>query len=270
MFVRALAYMLSHGADGLRQASEDAVLNANYIRVGLRDLMGEPFGDRPCMHEVLFDDSFLDGTGVTTLDFAKAMIDEGFHPMTMYFPLVVHGAMLIEPTESESKASLDPVHRDAARPGDAGEARRGRTLPPGATAGAAPPPRRDQGGALAEAEVGEAGALQRGRGVGGFVCLQRSLIFSARTALSTVIFGKWRGGFGAARQTLRPLFSPRERPCGRCWRHRGWSYVRPSRSRWSAARGVRASFAVAGSVIVPRQVRSPSIAGWRRMACRCP
>lgn len=107
MFVRALSYMLSHGADGLRQASEDAVLNANYVRVGLRDLMGEPFGDRVCMHEVLFDDSFLDGTDVTTLDFAKAMIDEGFHPMTMYFPLVVHGAMLIEPTESESKASLD-------------------------------------------------------------------------------------------------------------------------------------------------------------------
>ena len=59
------------------------------------------------MHEALFDDSFLEGTGVTTLDFAKAMIDEGYHPMTMYFPLVVHGAMLIEPTESESKASLD-------------------------------------------------------------------------------------------------------------------------------------------------------------------
>lgn len=107
MFVRALSYTLSHGSDGMRQASEDAVLNANYIRIGLRDLMGEPFGDRPCMHEALFDDEFLDGTGVTTLDFAKAMIDEGFHPMTMYFPLVVHGAMLIEPTESESKASLD-------------------------------------------------------------------------------------------------------------------------------------------------------------------
>jgi glycine dehydrogenase subunit 2 len=59
------------------------------------------------MHEALFDDSFLEGTGVTTLDFAKAMIDEGYHPMTMYFPLVVHGAMLIEPTESESKESLD-------------------------------------------------------------------------------------------------------------------------------------------------------------------
>ena len=107
MFVRAMSYMLSHGADGMRQASEDAVLNANYIRAGLSDLMTQPFGDKPCMHEALFDDRFLEGTGVTTLDFAKAMIDEGFHPMTMYFPLVVHGALLIEPTESESKASLD-------------------------------------------------------------------------------------------------------------------------------------------------------------------
>jgi glycine dehydrogenase subunit 2 len=107
MFVRAMAYMLAHGADGMRQASEDAVLNANYVRAGLADVMSPPFGNRPCMHEALFDDSFLEGTGVTTLDFAKAMIDEGFHPMTMYFPLVVHGALLIEPTESESKASLD-------------------------------------------------------------------------------------------------------------------------------------------------------------------
>ena len=69
--------------------------------------MSAPFGDGPCMHEALFDDSFLDGTGVTTLDFAKAMIDEGYHPMTMYFPLVVHGALLMEPTETESKATLD-------------------------------------------------------------------------------------------------------------------------------------------------------------------
>ncbi|SHL46858.1 aminomethyl-transferring glycine dehydrogenase subunit GcvPB [Roseibium suaedae] len=107
MYVRALSYMLSHGSDGLRQASEDAVLNANYVRVGLQDLMSLPFGERPCMHEVLFDDTFLKDTGVTTLDFAKAMIDEGYHPMTMYFPLVVHGAMLIEPTESESRAALD-------------------------------------------------------------------------------------------------------------------------------------------------------------------
>jgi glycine dehydrogenase subunit 2 len=107
MFVRAMAYMLSHGSDGMRQASEDAVLNANYVRACLSDIMSLPYGDRICMHEVLFDDRWLNGSGVTTLDFAKAMIDEGFHPMTVYFPLVVHGAMLIEPTESESKQSLD-------------------------------------------------------------------------------------------------------------------------------------------------------------------
>jgi len=107
MFVRALSYMLSHGRDGVRQASEDAVLSANYILASLKDVMSAPFGDGPCMHEALFDDTFLEGSGITTLDFAKAMIDEGYHPMTMYFPLVVHGAMLIEPTESESKESLD-------------------------------------------------------------------------------------------------------------------------------------------------------------------
>jgi glycine dehydrogenase subunit 2 len=106
MFVRALAYMMSLGADGLAQVSADAVLAANYVLAGLKDIMTVPF-DGPCMHEVLFDDSFLDGSGVTTLDFAKAMIDEGFHPMTMYFPLVVHGALLIEPTETESLESLD-------------------------------------------------------------------------------------------------------------------------------------------------------------------
>jgi glycine dehydrogenase subunit 2 len=106
MFVRALAYMMSHGADGLRQVAEDAVLSANYVMRCLEGDMTASFGG-PCMHEVLFDDRFLKGTGVETLDFAKAMIDEGYHPMTMYFPLVVHGAMLIEPTESESKESLD-------------------------------------------------------------------------------------------------------------------------------------------------------------------
>ncbi|MHC3127884.1 glycine dehydrogenase, partial [Brevundimonas sp. GN22] len=107
MYVRALSYMMSHGADGLRQVAEDAVLNANYIKARLSDLMSAAFPDGPCMHEALFDDEWLKGTDITTLDFAKAMIDEGFHPMTMYFPLVVHGAMLIEPTETESKAELD-------------------------------------------------------------------------------------------------------------------------------------------------------------------
>jgi glycine dehydrogenase subunit 2 len=107
MFVRAYAFMLSHGADGLRQVAEDAVLNANYVKARLQDLITPAFPDGPCMHEALFDDSWLEGTGITTLDVAKAMIDEGFHPMTMYFPLVVHGAMLVEPTETESKAELD-------------------------------------------------------------------------------------------------------------------------------------------------------------------
>ena len=106
MFVRALSYMMSHGADGLRQVAEDAVLNANYLRERLAGALSQSFPGT-CMHEVLFDDRFLKDTGVTTLDFAKALIDEGFHPMTMYFPLVVHGALLIEPTETESKASLD-------------------------------------------------------------------------------------------------------------------------------------------------------------------
>jgi glycine dehydrogenase subunit 2 len=110
MFVRALSYMMSHGADGLRQVAEDAVLNANYILASLKDLYTAPFASSgPCMHEALFSDDFLDGTGLSTLDLAKALIDEGFHPMTVYFPLVVHGAMLVEPTETESKANLDQL-----------------------------------------------------------------------------------------------------------------------------------------------------------------
>ncbi len=107
MYVRALAYMMSHGADGLRQVAEDAVLNANYVKARLSGVMTAAYPDGPCMHEALFDDRWLEGSGVTTLDFAKAMIDAGFHPMTMYFPLVVHGAMLIEPTETESRRELD-------------------------------------------------------------------------------------------------------------------------------------------------------------------
>ena len=106
MFVRALAYMLSHGKDGLAQVSGDAVLNANYLLASLSDVMTVSYPG-PCMHEVLFDDRFLKDSGVSTLDFAKALIDEGFHPMTVYFPLIVHGAMLIEPTETESKRGLD-------------------------------------------------------------------------------------------------------------------------------------------------------------------
>jgi glycine dehydrogenase subunit 2 len=107
MFTRALAYMMSHGADGLRQVAEDAVLNANYVLRELDDVLDAPFASTgPCMHEAIFSDRGF-AEGLSTIDLAKALIDEGFHPMTMYFPLVVHGAMLIEPTETESKAALD-------------------------------------------------------------------------------------------------------------------------------------------------------------------
>jgi len=107
MFTRALSYILSHGADGLRQVAEDSVLNANYLLRSLEDVLDAPFAfSGPCMHEAIFSDKgFADG--FSTIDVAKALIDEGFHPMTMYFPLVVHGAMLVEPTETESKANLD-------------------------------------------------------------------------------------------------------------------------------------------------------------------
>ncbi len=108
MFVRALSYMLSHGADGLQRVSEDAVLNANYI---LRQLEGDyfaPYADQgPCMHEALITDKHQKANGVQTLDIAKALIERGFHPMTVYFPLVRPGTMLIEPTETESKDSMD-------------------------------------------------------------------------------------------------------------------------------------------------------------------
>ncbi len=131
MYVRALSYMMSHGADGLRQVADDAVLNANYVLASLKDVMSAPF-DGPCMHEALFDDSWMKDTGIDTLDFAKAMIDEGYHPMTMYFPLVVHGAMLIEPTETESKASLDlfiATMRDLVRGAKQGEIDRFKNAP---------------------------------------------------------------------------------------------------------------------------------------------
>jgi len=107
MFTRALTYILSHGADGLRQVAEDAVLNANYVLRSLEDVLDAPFAKSgPCMHEAIFSDKGF-AEGLSTIDLAKALIDEGFHPMTMYFPLVVHGAMLVEPTETESKAALD-------------------------------------------------------------------------------------------------------------------------------------------------------------------
>lgn len=106
MAVRALSYMMSHGADGLRQVAEDAVLNANYILSQLKEHYHAPFPGY-CMHECLLTDKNQKDKGVTTNDIAKTLIEYGIHPMTVYFPLVVQGAMLIEPTETETKASLD-------------------------------------------------------------------------------------------------------------------------------------------------------------------
>jgi len=106
MFIRALAYILANGPDGLRQTTEDAVLNANYIRKKLEDLYELPY-KTPSMHEVVFSDKRQAAQGVKTGDIAKRLIDYGFHPYTVSFPLIVHGALMIEPTESESVEELD-------------------------------------------------------------------------------------------------------------------------------------------------------------------
>ena len=106
MFVRALAYILANGPDGLRQTTEDAVLNANYIRKGIEGAYDLPY-PTPTMHEVVFSDKLQAKKGVKTMDIAKRLIDYGFHPYTTAFPLIVPGALMIEPTESESKEELD-------------------------------------------------------------------------------------------------------------------------------------------------------------------
>jgi glycine dehydrogenase subunit 2 len=106
MFVRALAYILANGPDGLRQTTEDAVLNANYIRKGLEGAYDLSYSS-PSMHEVVFSDKLQAKNGARTMDIAKRVIDYGFHPYTTAFPLIVPGALMIEPTESESKEELD-------------------------------------------------------------------------------------------------------------------------------------------------------------------
>ena len=106
MFIRALAYILANGPDGLRQTTEDAVLNANYIRAGLQDLYELPY-KTASMHEVVFSDKRQAAKGVRTGDIAKRLIDYGFHSYTVSFPLIVSGALMIEPTESESREELD-------------------------------------------------------------------------------------------------------------------------------------------------------------------
>ncbi|RMH51668.1 MAG: glycine dehydrogenase subunit 2 [Zetaproteobacteria bacterium] len=106
VLLRAAAYIAAFGRDHLHRIAEDAVLNANYVRVRLQEAYHLPFPGI-CKHECLLTDAWQNRHGVKTLDIAKALIDRGFHPMTVYFPLIVHGAMLIEPTESEAKATLD-------------------------------------------------------------------------------------------------------------------------------------------------------------------
>ena len=105
MHVRALAYILALGADGIRESGANAVLNANYLRVRLTGTLNLPI-DSPTLHEVIFNDEGLPNN-ITTLDLAKRLIDYGFHPPTIYFPLVVKGAIMIEPTETEPKEELD-------------------------------------------------------------------------------------------------------------------------------------------------------------------
>ena len=108
MAVRALAYILAYGPAGLRQATEDAVLNANYVRDRIRDSYDLPY-DAPSMHECVFSDKRQEACGVRTGDIAKRLIDYGFHPYTTSFPLIVHGALMIEPTESAGKPELDAL-----------------------------------------------------------------------------------------------------------------------------------------------------------------
>ena len=105
--VRALVYLLSIGREGVPEAARNAVLNANYMRIGLRDAYDMAF-DTVCMHEfVMTLESLKEETGVSALDIAKAMLDHGVHPPTMYFPLIVHEALMVEPTETESRETLD-------------------------------------------------------------------------------------------------------------------------------------------------------------------
>ena len=106
VMLKAYAYILSMGAENLKNVSRLAVLNANYIKERLKDVFHLPY-DRPCMHECVFSDKFQRSRKITTLDMAKRLMDFGFHPPTIYFPLVVDGAMMIEPTETETREELD-------------------------------------------------------------------------------------------------------------------------------------------------------------------
>ncbi|MEY8000180.1 aminomethyl-transferring glycine dehydrogenase subunit GcvPB [Clostridium sp. Mt-5] len=106
VMIKAFSYILSMGADGLREASEDAVLNANYIKEGLKEYYNIPV-DSICKHECVLGGLKNDENGITTLDVAKRLIDYGYHPPTIYFPLIIKEAMMIEPTESEKLETMD-------------------------------------------------------------------------------------------------------------------------------------------------------------------
>jgi glycine dehydrogenase subunit 2 len=106
IMIRALAYILCMGGENLKMASQLAVLNANYIKEKLKKVLHLPY-DRTCMHECVFSDKNQNPTKITTLDMVKRLIDFGFYPPTIYFPLIVKGAMMIEPTETESKEEID-------------------------------------------------------------------------------------------------------------------------------------------------------------------
>jgi glycine dehydrogenase subunit 2 len=106
MLVRAYTYMLVHGKEGIRMISEYAVLNANYLLARLRNTYHVPH-DRICMHEFVMEGKFSDAPDIHALDISKRLMDYDFHPPTNYFPLIVHEALMIEPTETESKQTLD-------------------------------------------------------------------------------------------------------------------------------------------------------------------
>ena len=105
ILVRAYTYIKGIGAKGIKEVAENAVLNANYLKAKLKDTYDLPYG-RTCMHEFVLSDKNLPN-GVTTIDVAKRLLDYGIHAPTIYFPLIVHGAIMIEPTETESKETLD-------------------------------------------------------------------------------------------------------------------------------------------------------------------
>ena len=106
VMLKAYSYIRMMGPDGLKKASQMAVLNANYIKESLKDTLHLAY-DRPCMHECIFSDKNQEPYHVSTLDMAKRLLDYGFHPPTVYFPLEVHGAIMVEPTETETKEDID-------------------------------------------------------------------------------------------------------------------------------------------------------------------